>query len=360
MPAPTLSPPPPPDAAAIADAFGLGRAAGPAVAAARGELGRIWRLESTTGTWAVKEIFEPDSEAKAQADVAFQEAALTAGVPMPRPIRRADRTILAVVDAADRRATVRVYTWVDIAQPVRRASATAAAAILGRLHSLAILDDRPMDHWFTDPVHADRWRGILAATERADAPWAPTLARLVSELIPGEPLIAAGRHEPRVTCHLDFNPENVLADVRGDAVVVDWENSGPAAVEQELASVLAEFVPYPAAVPAFLHAYEAAGGPARLCDGSSFAMCLAFQSELVAWYAERALDPTVSRREPGPRGALDRRHRGERVHGRPDRGLAGRGRGLCPVIATGAEPWSTCSTLPGGRSARGNGRDDRT
>ena len=267
---------------------------GPAIAAARGELGRIWQLETASGTWAVKEIFEPDTEARAQAEVAFQEAALAAGVPMPRPIRGRDGTILTEVDATDRRATVRVYTWVDIAQPVRRAAATDAAAILGRLHALAIPDDRPMDPWFSDPVTADRWQRILAATERATAPWAPTLARLVPELVAGEPLIAAGRHESRITCHLDFNPENVLADIRGDAVVVDWENSGPAAAEQELASVLAEFVPDPAGVPAFLHAYEDAGGPAHVRDGSSFAMCLAFQAELVARYAERAIDPKVS------------------------------------------------------------------
>lgn len=275
-------------------AYGLGRSLGPAVAAARGELGRIWRLETLTGTWAVKEVFSPDPEADAAADVAFQEAALAAGIPMPRPVRASRGTVMVDVDAADRRTTVRVYTWVDIAQPVRRAAAADAAAILGKLHALAVPDDRPMLPWFTDPVAADRWTEILAATERAGAVWAPILARFVPELIAGEPVIAAGRHEPRITCHLDFNPENVLADISGRAVVVDWENSGPAAAEQELASVLAEFVPDPSRVPAFLAAYEEAGGPARLRDASSFAMCLAFQSELVAWYAERAIDRAVS------------------------------------------------------------------
>ncbi len=294
VPAASTPPPPPPDAGAVANAFGLGRPLGPAVAAARGDVGRIWRVETTTGTWAVKEIFYPDSETDAQADVAFQEAALRAGVPMPRPVRRTDGTIMATVDADDRQTTVRVYTWVDIAQPVRRASATEAAAILGRLHALAIPDDRPVSPWFTEVVSPERWGTILAATERADAPWAPVLARLVPELVTGDALIAAGRHEPRITCHCDFNQENVLADIRGDAIVVDWEDSGPAAAEQELASVLAEFVPDPAGVPTFVHAYEAAGGPARLRDGSSFAMCLAFQAKLAARYAERAIDPSVS------------------------------------------------------------------
>jgi len=38
----------------------------------------------------------------------------------------------------------------------------------------------------------------------------------------------------------------------------------------------------------------AAGGPATLRDRSSFAMTLAVQGNLVAWYAEWALDPTAS------------------------------------------------------------------
>ena len=293
MPAPTAPPPPPPDPRAVADAFGLGRPSGTAVAAARGELGRIWRLETATGTWAVKEIFEPGTEAAAQADVAFQEAALAAGVPMPRPIVGPRATVLAQVEAPDRRITVRVYTWVEIAQPVRPAAATDAAAILGRLHALAYPDDRPMDPWFTEAVATDRWRDLLAAAEAAAAPWAPTFAELIPALIAGEPIIAAGRHHPTIRCHLDFNIENVHVAANGRPVVVDWENSGPAPAEEELASVLAEFVPHPGGAPAFLEAYTAAGGPATLRDSSSFAMCLAFQSALVAWYAERALDPTL-------------------------------------------------------------------
>lgn len=238
----------------------------------------------------MKEIFEPGTEAAAEADVAFQEAALAAGVPMPRPIVGPRGAVLAQVDAPGRRVTVRVYTWVDIAQPVRPAAATDAAAILGRLHALAYPDDRPMDPWYTDAVAADRWAALLAAAEAAAAPWASTLAQLVPALIAGEPIIAAGRHHPTIRCHLDFNLENVHVDTNGRAVVVDWESSGPAPAEEELAAVLAEFVPDPRGVPTFLHAYRAAGGPATLRDASSFAMCLAFQSDLVAWYAARALD----------------------------------------------------------------------
>jgi Ser/Thr protein kinase RdoA (MazF antagonist) len=213
---------------------------------------------------------------------------------MPLPIIGRAATVLAEVDAPDRRVTVRVFTWIDIVHPIRPAAATDAAAILGRLHALAYPAAGPPDSWFTEPVAATRWRELVTRAELAAAPWAPTLAALVPTLVTGESIIAEGHHHPTIRCHRDFNPENVALDAAGRPVVVDWENSGPAAAEQELASVLAEFVPDPRGVPAFLAAYEAGGGTATLRDPSSFAMTLAFQSNLVAWYAERALDPGVA------------------------------------------------------------------
>lgn len=285
---------PPPDADPVADAYRLGRPTGPMTLAARGELGRIWRLETSSGRWAVKELLRLTDEAEAQADVAFQEASLAAGVPMPRPVRRPDRGILADTDAGGRPVTVRVYSWVELAGRDRRVDALEAAAILGQLHALAYPDHRPPDPWFTGAPMPDRWMALADAAHRAQASWAATLDELSPELATGQDVIAAGRHEPTIRCHLDFNPENVLVDTAGRAIVVDWENSGPAAAEQELASVVAEFVADPSGTSAFLDAYRAAGGRATLHDRSSFAMTLAVQANLVAFYAARALDPTTS------------------------------------------------------------------
>ena len=58
---------------------------------ARGEQGRIWRLDTDTGAFAVKELVVRQMRADAVADVAYQEAVLATGrVRMPRPIRAAD------------------------------------------------------------------------------------------------------------------------------------------------------------------------------------------------------------------------------------------------------------------------------
>lgn len=293
MPAPDRPPAHSPDPAPITDAYGLGRPIGLPVYSARGELGRIWRLETSSGIWAVKELFHPTDEAEAKSDVAFQEAAIAAGVPMPRPIVGRDGHVVSEIGPADRRMTVRVYSWIDLAGRGERAPAAAAAAILGRLHALAFPDDRPIDPWFTTAVEPARWVDVLAMADDQAAPFAATLARLVPEIAAGAPIIAEGRHSPSIRCHLDFNPENVLIDTAGRTVVVDWENSGPAAAEQELASGVAEFVPDPRSTRAFLRAYASAGGPATLRDRSSFAMALAFQGNLVELYARNAFDPAA-------------------------------------------------------------------
>jgi Ser/Thr protein kinase RdoA (MazF antagonist) len=294
VPAPDCPPAHSPDPDAISDAYGLGRPIGRPVYSARGELGRIWRLETASGVWAVKELLRAVDEAAAKADVAFQEAAIAARVPMPRPIVARDGRIVVEVGPADRPMTVRLYTWIDLARPAARAPATEAAAILGRLHALAYPDERPIDPWFTTAVEANRWAELLARADEAGVPWATTFANLVPRIAAGDPIVAAGRHSPPIRCHLDFNMENVLVDTAGRTVVVDWEDSGPAAAEQELGCVLGEFVPDPAGTRAFLRAYASAGGLATLHDASSFAMTYAFVGNLVASYAKQALDPTTT------------------------------------------------------------------
>lgn len=291
---PALIPATPPDGDAVSAAFGLGRAIGSPAFAARGELGRIWRLQTTDGEWAVKELLQATDEQAAAADVAFQEAAIGTGVLMPRPVISRSGTVLASIESAGAPVTVRVYSWVELAPGPTPAPAHEAASILGRLHGLAIAVEGRPDPWFTDVPRLDTWHDLLGRARLTGAEWLPVLERLVPELIAGYPIVAVGRHEPVIRCHLDFNPENVLLDAGGSPVVIDWENSGPAAAEQELASALAEFVPDAAGAASFQQAYADAGGPALVRDRTSFAMTLAVQANLVAWYADRALGGTIT------------------------------------------------------------------
>ena len=72
-----------------------------------GELGRVSRLATTAGSWAVKEIelFVPTVE-EADDNVALQESMLDAGVNLPRPRR--------TIDGHGLLGNVRVYEWLDL------------------------------------------------------------------------------------------------------------------------------------------------------------------------------------------------------------------------------------------------------
>ena len=235
------------------------------------------------------------TEQAAALDLAFQEHALANGVSMPRPRRRRDGRVIAEVPAGDgepRR--VRVYAWVDLAPEPPAASAVQAADQLGRLHSRPFPDDGPVDPWFREPVEDGLWAEVLAAGRAGGASWVDALGAAIPELGRANLVVAAGHEvDQPVRCHLDYNPMNVLLDRAGRPVVVDWENSGPAGVDQELASAIAEFVPDTAHLPRILTAYLSAGGVSVPLSVGSFTLTLAVQGHLVQWYARRSLDPAA-------------------------------------------------------------------
>ena len=283
----------PPDPLAVAEAYALGEPRGAATVAARGELGRIWRLETTSGTWAVKELlrFDPTVvESAARRDIAFQRAAVDAGIPMPHPVvSRAGDVTTVVTSPQGASHRVRVYTWLDLASREAVPDRRDVATILGRLHAMELADDRPVDPWYSVPPRPDRWPDLLQEASSQGVPWRQALADVVPVVAASLDAIPAGEMRSIVTCHLDFNPENVLVDTRGRTMVIDWENSGPATAEQELASSVAEFVADPAETRDFISAYVAAGGTGRLVDRSSFRMTVVVQANLVETYARLAL-----------------------------------------------------------------------
>ena len=91
----------------ICRVFDLGAPTGPPSYVARGELGRVSRLATATGEWALKEIelFVP-TVAEADANVELQETMLAVGVNLPRPRR--------TVDGHGLYGNVRVYEWRDL------------------------------------------------------------------------------------------------------------------------------------------------------------------------------------------------------------------------------------------------------
>ncbi len=264
--------------AAVASAYGL---AGPATLVgpvARGQQGLVWRLETPDGTFAVKDPLEPMDAADAAADAAFQDAALAAGVPLPRVVRDMSGNVLAEVEGHQ----VRVYDWIDVGAPDRSLDPSEVGRVVALVHRVRIPVVEPMHPWYTTPVGPDAWRDLTERLTAAGAPFAAELAALVPDLQALETLI--GPRNSEQWCHSDLWSDNVLPrlPVGSGVAVLDWENAGPGLPVQELALVLYDFgLGDPARARALHAAYVAAGGPARLTGPDDFAVVAAQLGHIV-------------------------------------------------------------------------------
>jgi len=163
----------------IAAAFGLGRGARLEGPAARGEQGRVWRLTTSSGDFAVKQSFSPVDPAEAEFDAAFQEVALAAGVPLPGVVRTTEGRVLAEVSGG----AVRVHT-------------------------------EPIHPWYVEPVGAEGWAELVADLTTAGAPFAGDPAAVVPRILDVERVLA--RRPATQVCHMDLWADNVRRTPRPD------------------------------------------------------------------------------------------------------------------------------------------------
>lgn len=269
--------------ATLLEAYDLGEGTLSAAPVALGRVGAVWRLDATSGVWAVKTNTNPEEEDGAAATAGFQEAAVAAGVPAPGVRRTRDGAVLTFVG----RTSLRVLEWVDMAGPDATLDPVAVGGLLAGLHRVppgpwAGRMPTVVDPWFTDPLGAAGWDDIVEELTRRDAPFAAAFAAHRDELVALEALI----EEPRDlrVCHRDLFSDNLRARAGGGLVVFDFDNAGPGDPAQELAMVLVEYAAADAAHPgeadgtraaALREAYESAGGPGRLTGPGSFSMVIA-------------------------------------------------------------------------------------
>jgi len=255
----------------ITRAFGFGTPVREMIMVARGEQGRIWRLDTDTGVFAIKELIIRQLPADAAADVAYQEAVLAIGaVPMPRPIRTVAGQVL--VDVAGHQ--VRAYEWVDLLATDTGLDPAVIGATLATIHKVHYAPARPPIGWYTEPLGAPRWTELLDAAIAADAPFAEALDAEIIELLRLEALM-----EPPAklqSCHRDLWADNILPTPAGGVYVIDWENCGLADPAQELPMAMIDFAFGDQRRLAELYlCYVEAGGPGRVTGYGSFTMVIA-------------------------------------------------------------------------------------
>lgn len=274
----------------IASAFGLKDAVRDLEPTARGEQGRIWRLDTEAGSFAVKENFEPQSEAEAAMDLAFQEAVLARSkVALPRPIRTTSGSVFAMVAGHQ----IRVHEWVDLLPTDYGFDPVVVGETIAAIHRVRHEPARPVHPWYTDPVGASTWHDLTRRVTASKAPFADSFAEDIPVLVALEELL-----EPRQNlqnCHRDLFADNILPMAQGGICVIDWENCGLEDPGQELGVILFDFTLGNADRSRQLHdAYVDAGGPGRLTGRGSFSMLIAQFGHFYEAAAREWLDPDSS------------------------------------------------------------------
>lgn len=204
-------------------------------------MGRIWRLDTETGTYAVKELYwasEPSSqEAVVARQVAFCEQARAAGVAAPANLPTKSGPYLFSLPEEFGGGLIRAYEWIDGRGMTAADSAgpSWAARTLALIEGLGVPPgDQEVDPWFYRAPTAEEWAALADRCKAAGQPWTDALRRA----IPG--LLAVGEwaqpHDPDelIVAHTDFQRQNVLVDRTGRYVLLDWDDAGPSAPARSL------------------------------------------------------------------------------------------------------------------------------
>jgi Ser/Thr protein kinase RdoA (MazF antagonist) len=258
------------DAERVAEEYGLGTDAVMSGPVARGELGQIWRLESSAGAFAVKEWLEEFPWDELEEGAAFQEAAASSGVACPPVGRRRDGSLLLDLDGT----TTAVYGWIDVRERDTGIGAAEVGSLVAAVHRVRFDGRVPSDPWYTDPIGRDRWDELIAELRERRAPFAEQLAAYRDELVALEELIVPP--STLRTCHRDLWADNLRATPDDGLCLIDWDNAGLGDPNGELALVLFEFCRGdPARARDLSGAYADAGGPARVRAPGDFTMPIA-------------------------------------------------------------------------------------
>ncbi len=136
---------------------------GEMIMVARGEQGRIWRLDTDTGRLRGQAAGRSSDAPPMRLLMSpiRKPCSRRGRVCMPRPIRAADGQVL--VEVAEHQ--VRVYEWVDVLSMDPNLDPGVIGETLAAIHQVHYAPARPLIGWYTEPVGASRWTELLRGFE---------------------------------------------------------------------------------------------------------------------------------------------------------------------------------------------------
>lgn len=247
----------------VAEAFGLGPVFSVSLAA-RGwvSINVLWRFETATGTWAVKEVAR-ESRACLEAPARIESAAADAGIAIPPMISTSEGRICAVVGERVFRCHAYRHGVVPT-DDLQRRDAEAAGRAFGTLHCLAL----PWDPVLQTAPHAygdEHWQRLIEGGEEVGASWVPTLRAALPVLLTQDEAARQWFDVPRrwIGSHRDVRPDNTMR-TPGGLLMIDWDGAGPVVQGAEVAKALPWWKPH---AEAFLAAYLEIAGHVDLSEG---------------------------------------------------------------------------------------------
>ena len=275
----------PPALPELGEIFGLDGPVTSLTPVAGGWTHRVWRAETSSAVYAVKQFLRDDQPGLGRlqrAATCEMDVWAAGGLRMPRPHVAVDGRIIVddspLVDG--RVGWVRMHDWVA-GTPLRGGvactpeTAYEVGALLARLHRRPAREDTDPD---PDPglVSEANWRDIAEHLDRDDTALSECSARLRA-LRPFVVEMHAASEEicgEMVLSHGEVNQTNCLRDDVGRIVLLDWDDAGPVDSLRELGYALLEWAGAGRGQPVFgvvrevLRGYTMSGGEVRSSVGS--------------------------------------------------------------------------------------------
>jgi thiamine kinase-like enzyme len=266
-----------PPAEAVSELFDLGIPKGPVEPVPAGLSHRMWRLETTHGVFAVKQLnrdwANPDYVDWYERAFSVEMAAFYAGISVPRPIAAhgTGHCLAELPGHNEQRITVRVHEWMG-GEPIDRISReegvlAEVGGILAQIHLLELKTAARPDEVLR--VHGNQhWSDLTERLLGTCSVWAEELRRCLVTINELEAFVVASRMElgtPHLS-HRDADQKNFMVTSEGRLLLVDWDAAGPINPRHEIAKECLNWAGAHVGMPdqrlaqALLAGYRRAGG----------------------------------------------------------------------------------------------------